>query len=295
MQNPFPNPESAWHAEHHIADVDEDAVRSRLKIGNASITRLSGGLANDNYQIGSDRVLRIYRRDADSLPLEATLLSRPWQQLRTPRILDRGADFLVLEFVGHRVLHNTYDDGLAIGTALCEIHHQTFDTSGLLSSNAQLQESWPDFAATTSHYLHDGLAESRHSDLLKDAAGYFTSHREDLREVMSTSVLLHGDFKASNLHLTECGLPLVLDWEFAYSGPPIMDVSQLFRWAQPSSFIAGFEAGYRERHESLPDDWLDLIAVADLVNMVGLLRKSEPGSRREEDCRNHLKNLMKKP
>ena len=54
-------------------------------------------------------------------------------------------------------------------------------------------------------------------------------------DVHGALVLLHGDFKVSNLHWADSDELLVLDWEFAYSGHALMDVGQLFRWSALTS------------------------------------------------------------
>jgi hypothetical protein len=96
-------------------------------------------------------------------------------------------------------------------------------------------------------------------------------------------VLLHGDFKVSNLSWTESGQLLVLDWEFAYSGPSLMDVGQLFRWEPPPSFVEGFVRGYGDHGGVLPEDWGKWAALFDIFNLAGLLAGSEPGTRRSAD------------
>jgi hypothetical protein len=82
MDERFPNSESSWHADRRVTDVEYSVIASRLGEVDEEVACLSGGLANDNFRIGSDRVLRIYRRDIGALVREQALLSRPWRHLR---------------------------------------------------------------------------------------------------------------------------------------------------------------------------------------------------------------------
>src|SRR4051812_28148219 len=120
------------------ASIQRDEVELRIGPTGESIEVLGGGLSNVNVRIGRDRVLRIYRgldsgalfRDAAVVGKEATLASRGWRSLRTPKVLARGPDFLLCEYVEHVPLSDAH--GAAVGRALAEIHAITFPATGLL-------------------------------------------------------------------------------------------------------------------------------------------------------------------
>ena len=114
------------------------------------------------------------------------------------------------------------------------------------------------------------------------------------RKHVPKPVLLHGDFKASNLHEALDGRLLVLDWEFAYAGPCLMDIGQLFRWDEPQPFTDNFVAAYMAAGGNLPKNWRELIACFDLVNLVGLLAKSDRGTRREADCMGRIRERLQR-
>jgi fructokinase len=93
----------------------------------------------------------------------------------------------------------------------------------------------------------------------------------------SARQLVHSDFNGKNLLVLDRGdrwsISAVLDWEFAFSGSPLVDVGNMlrFRAAYPPSFVSGFIAGFREAGGDLPSDWqevseaLDLYALADFL------------------------------
>lgn len=71
-------------------------------------------------------------------------------------------------------------------------------------------------------------------------------------DVSSTvPVLNHGDFKPANLFLDSNGRLVVLDWEFAFSGPHLFDLGQLFRWGASKAFRDGFTGAYPEGRRGL--------------------------------------------
>jgi aminoglycoside phosphotransferase (APT) family kinase protein len=67
---------------------------------------------------------------------------------------------------------------------------------------------------------------------------------------------VHSEFNGKNLLVLGRGgrwsISAVLDWEFAFSGSPLVDVGNMlrFRASYPPSFVSGFIAGFRRLAES---------------------------------------------
>jgi aminoglycoside phosphotransferase (APT) family kinase protein len=277
----FPNPERAWAPPASTIAIDRSDVERRIgPVGAFEV--LSGGLANANVRVG-DRVLRIYRRDRSALAKEAALLGRPWKTFIVPAVLAAGRDFLVLEHVTHDPLEPTSAHGAAIGRALAEVHATSHRAHGFLGDDAEVREPFPDWFAA----LRDYATSCAHpiAPALSGRVCAFIAERErDYRLAAGEPVLLHADWKASNLHWSRArGLPLVLDWEFAWAAPALLDVGQLVRWHPPVAFQDAFAASYRESGGRLPEDWARRAAAFDLFNLCGLLERAEPGSRRAVD------------
>ena len=281
------NPELSWQTGSPAA-LPPHEVKRRIGQAHRTLLCLSGGLANHNVLVDGSRVLRIYHRDPTALTKEAALLARCWKCFRTPRVLECGADFLVLEYVPHGEL--SIEHGAAVGQALAEIHQLGFDAAGELEADLALVRRWPDFASTLLEHVQDLFAgpAAAHADLRRTVEGCLRKNHDQLRCHQHENVLLHGDFKLSNLHWTNSDELLVLDWEFAYSGPALMDVGQLIRWRLPQSFVTAFENAYRASGGSLPGDWMRLAETFDLANLVGLLAGTSSGCQRARDVRRRI-------
>lgn len=280
------NPEPEWERKRVFGAADRSAVVARLGVAVASeeMTLLSGGLANECVKVGEDRVIRIYLRDKDALQKEATLLRQAWEHLRVPRVLDAGEDFLVLEHVPHRPLAASHGSGRALGAALREVHQRAYEQAGFLGADLTVSEPMPRVMDGFLSYVSECAAKTPWAAaVLEQTQRALDEHRLALDAVCTDAVLLHGDFKVSNLHATCDPRPLVLDWEFAYAGPALMDAAQLLRWGAPVEFREGFESAYRECGGRLPKDWARWARALDSVNLAGLLAGSRAGSRRAED------------
>ena len=294
MAESYPNPEVAWHAEYNAANVDYDEIAIRVPNFTGNATSLSGGLANDTFRLGEEQVLRIYRRDPLSLVRERELLSRSWSSFRVPRVLDHGSDFLLLEYVPHAPLENTAEQGDAVGRALGEIHQTTFDGCGLFGDAIELQQRWDDFVDQIGEVIASHVESfSAHTELFRDAADFVMERKSMLDERSENGVLLHGDFKPTNLHWASDGRLLVLDWEFTYAGLRFMDIGQLVRFGCPEPFRESFVDAYTASGSDLPTDWEARSRVFDLVNLVGLLRNSKRQSRCAQDCRQRIEDTLR--
>ena len=292
MTRALSNPEHQWERTP-TSDLEvEDAVHERLGEVAGPLVQLGGGLANDSIRVG-DRVLRIYRRDVDALAKEAALLGRGWRVLRVPEILERGEDFVVLEFVEHRALATATEHAAAVGRALAEVHQLTFEEAGFLDAQARCVVQ-PFGDIVDAFRAHVASLEAVPDDLRAAVVARFQGHRGVLGDLAERPVLLHGDFKVSNVHWTDEARPLVLDWEFAYAGPALLDVGQIMRWSVPERWAEVFAEAYRVGGGELPERWRELAETLDLVNLAGLLDGSEQGSRRRNDVLGRMRQTLEK-
>ncbi len=284
------NPENAWERPERTLSVDRGEIARRIGEVDEPPEVLGGGQANINVRIG-DRVLRVYRREPAAAAREAALLARPWRCFRVPELLAAGVDFALLRYVAHRPLEDRGEHGAAAGRALAEIHRIDMPGAGFLGPALELVEPMDDFIAALIAHAEAAAADTPWEPLGAAVAGALRRHEGALRQVIGAPVLLHGDFKLSNLHRAEDEL-LVLDWEFAYAGPRLMDVGQLVRWPLPASFVDAFAGAYREAGGVLPEDWPRWAAALDLANLMGLLAGADTESRRARDVRRRIQDTL---
>jgi aminoglycoside phosphotransferase (APT) family kinase protein len=285
------NPEVHWARSAVTQDAAEREARRCLGPLDEPVTRLSGGLANLVLRIGEQRVLRIYRRDAAAIEKELALLRRPWRTFRVPRVLARGGDYLLLEHVRHAPLEDDEASGAALGTALAEVHGTPLPQHGYIDGTLRVTEPTPDIVGALLAYARQDLASLEASwaggevvlHALRGAIATLEERRVELEAILGGAVVLHGDFKASNLHRADGGALLVLDWEFAFAGPALCDIGQLLRW-QPSAQLEGaFAAAYRAGGGVLRDGWRRAAETLDLANLVGLLVRGRDDALRVAD------------
>lgn len=280
---PLRNPEQEW--AHHAPTISRPEVESRIGPTDAALTVLSGGLANVNVRIGADRVLRIHRREPASTAVERALLSRPWTTFSVPSLRGAGPDFLVLDFLSLEPVPDDATHGAVVGRALAEIHGTPVTSAGFLDPDLAVREPVTDVLGMLRDYACAELRRFDPSGSVAVVARLLTElDRSDQLVVAAKDVvLLHADFKPANLHVVPDGRLCVLDWEFAYAGPALMDVGQLHRYGPSAEFSAAFARSYREAGRCLPADFERMARRFDLFNLAGLLGGSEPGTRRASD------------
>jgi hypothetical protein len=81
----------------------------------------------------------------------------------------------------------------------------------------------------------------------------------------------------------------VLDWEFAFSGPPLADVGNMLRRQErmPAVFVDSFSAGFHAGGGALPPGWRSIAAALDAMALLDFLDrggKGEHGPMYPEAC-----------
>ncbi len=257
------NPERDWWPAP--PSVTRAEVERRIGPTDEPLVPLSGGFRNVNVRVGRDRVLRIHR-DPSLAAREAAILRHGWRGFVVPEVLDVGDDFVVLRWVEHAPLVGTADEGAAAGRALAEIHATA--AAGLVV---------PDADPIGRLYQYLGYIADEPSalgPLRARVVAWLAAHEEELRAAAGALVLLHSDFKVSNVHRTPSGELLVLDWEHAWVSARWLDIAQLVRWDPPEPFVEAFARAY-----GLDGDWRRTAATFDLFYLSGMAGADADGER----------------
>ena len=283
--------EAAWERSREAPRVDAAFLRDRLRRWPHLLDRpwsvLGGGLRSLNVRLGEDLVARLSLAAGHDLRKEAAILRRMEGRVRVPRVVDGDGSALLLEYVPHAGLPGSEEAGLRTGRALARIQGERFPRPGLLDADLRVPEPFPSALEGLRQWAGECLAGGAGERLGGRAPAVRALwEREEARldGACGDVVLVHSDFKPANVKWLPAERDvLVLDWEFAWAGPPLLDVGMLLRWGAPAGFVAGFERGYGEEGGSLPPGWRRTAELLDLFNLVGLLALDVPGAVRERD------------
>lgn len=273
MQGAIETPEDAWERSVRLPAIDAAWIERAFRDVSADLRSrpwsvLGGGLRSVTLRSG-ELVARVAIGDDASVRREAALMRIAG--VCVPEIVEVGDDVLVTRFVPHGPLPATPAAGRAVGATAAAIHTHRFASAGLLDDALQVREPWTSaLAGLRAHVdmLLEGGAARRLGARAAAIRAVWERAADAMREAASTAVLVHSDFKPTNVKWTQHGRVLVLDWEFAWAGPALYDVGQLLRWDPPAPFVDGFAAGYREAGGELPDRWRATAAAYDLFNLV---------------------------
>ena len=313
----------------HLA-LDAAALERLLRpaIGNCRVTAfapLSGGLANTNYRVMlADReeplVVRLYTRDAAVCATEVAILRLVEDTVRVPQLLYAACDaeppYTVSSWVEGVKLEEiltrgdaekAHAAGYAAGATLAAVHKHTFDRAGFFGPDLTIAEPLGTIRAACEGYVRVRLTEERVRTRLGEALAEQLAQMMDQRAMLldtlpNRAALLHGDYKPQNLlmHPTVAGrwvTAAVLDWEFAFAGPPLFDVGQLLRYRAtlPPEYTTGVVAGYMAAGGALPAEWPRLTRLLDLMNLLGFLERPEANEAMVREVRGLVERTLDEP
>jgi aminoglycoside phosphotransferase (APT) family kinase protein len=267
--------------------------------------RLGGGYSNENVLLSTVRgryVLRRYparagRDTARTCAVEAALAARlaatavpvPEVIAADPGGAAAGEPLLLARHAGGEPVSEVLRArtgpaagvGAAAGRALAAIGSVTLERGGtftgadLVPSAAVLPASLPEFVEAC---LRAGPAATALSPAELGGLRALAAAAQPLAaSVAGARQLVHSDYNGKNLLAVRrrgrWSISAVLDWEFAFSGSPLVDIGNMLRLRPdyPPGFGDGFTGGYRDAGGRLPPDWrevseaLDLYALADLL------------------------------
>ncbi|GAB1516594.1 phosphotransferase family protein [Actinophytocola sp. KF-1] len=234
----------------------------------------------------------------NSAPVEAALLRRLASVLPVPEPVYAddgdllGYPILVKRFVAGQTVSSVLptaaerdarDIAAAVGGVLAGIGTVGFDAPGEFTDTSLRPRPSPEFdlLALPAHVenrlnrpgaaSHLDLADRRRLiEIVARDAAVLTAVRDQAR-------LVHSDFNGKNIVVRQENrrwlVAAVLDWEFAFSGPPLTDVANHLRFPDllPASYRNAFLDAFVAGGGVLEDDWerlaraLDMFAVVDFL------------------------------
>ena len=271
----------------------------------ATTELLSGGFINTNLKVTFDTseapvVLRLYKGDRSVCQKEIEVLRLVHPLVPVPEVLyaepngiDGSGPFSVLEFVeGYKFqeLKRTKNSvaireaAASVGETLATIGKYTFEKPGRLTATAnELRVGDPyvegenPIPRILDQFLESSSLQSRLNSSLMARLHEFVWHWAPDLPSLEQRQLVHSDFGNRNILLRQdnerCKVAGVLDWEFAFSGSPLLDVGHFLRYEREEEPIREpwFSRAFVEHGGWLVDDWGRIVRVIDLTGLVDCL------------------------
>jgi Ser/Thr protein kinase RdoA (MazF antagonist) len=232
------------------------------------------GKTNTNYRLvlsdGCTCVLRLHSRGGAER--EARIMELVRDRVPVPRVLACGEAWSVLSFLAGGPLAGAPQCCRAAAEALGRIGTVTFDSPGWVNADGTVSL----FAFEGGKGFVESLLERAdvRTWLSEDMiAGVLALHRQEagrFAEMAGDCRLVHGDYNPTNILVRDGVISGILDWEWAHSNTPYMDIGNLLRNTDPryhDEIRRGLEAGGMR----LPRDWSERAELIDLSSHLEFL------------------------
>lgn len=275
------------------------------RIANTQV--LSGGLINTNIKIEFSSpqppvVLRLYQGDSAVCLKETAVLRLVHATLPVPQVIQVESNgingsrpFCILEFVNgltFQQLKRTRDReaiqqaAASAGETLARMDQYQFSKPGLLQADlkkelmvgAGYDEESDPIPRLLDLFLQAEVLQRRLDVSFRQKLHHFIwSWSDHLQALADERQMVHSDFGNRNILVDRIDsrwqVVAVLDWEFALSGSPLLDVGHFLRYEKPDASLREpyFSRAFVESGGVLPADWRRLSQVLDLTGLVHCL------------------------
>jgi Ser/Thr protein kinase RdoA (MazF antagonist) len=286
----------------------------------ASHEVVSGGCANLNVKLNltdetQPLILRIYVRDKAAAYREQKLETLIKSSVPLPEV------YFVGDFEGHRFAITEYMPGRSLrdlllshpddhiesimvqaGQILASIQKYQFPISGFFDDDLKVTEPLSRQSYIT--YARECLTHPTVVEVLGQKS--IRKINENLEKYgaffpdETQTYLVHGDYGPENILIDKVEgrwkITAILDWEFAYSGSTLCDVSNMLRYAHhmPPIFEVAFLQGVVQDGVILPQNWRVSVYLLDLIALLGCLLRSSPKTHPKQcaDIRELIANIL---
>jgi fructokinase len=249
------------------------------------------GFHNTNLRIELDGppsplVLRIYRHDPAVCQKELDLLRRLTGRIPVPEIVHAepaGIDGLP-PFTLHRYIEGiTLRELKRIGDrrAVAEAAYSAGET---LAAIGRVPFEYDGPSISTPQFIDECLAspalqQRLNAEMRDHASALAWSAASELAVVDRETSLVHCDYGKRNLLVHSCAgrwqIAAVLDWEFAVSASPLIDLGHMLRYERATRPLLEphFSKGFTDAGGVLRQDWCRLSKIFDLSALCEMLRR----------------------
>jgi aminoglycoside phosphotransferase (APT) family kinase protein len=295
--------ESGWERAPHqhlppqrIKDIATQAFPKEVLRTNELVTT---GHANTNYKLtfqsGLKALLRVHVRDSQGVAREAAITKLVSQTVPVPALIiaNEEDDWSVWEWIDGDLLEHSPDQfaevAAGLGQVLAAIGRHRFDAAGFLDSSFNIDfkfdEACQAYVDRMRQCLGMPIAQERLGDLAPQTNKFINANQHLLDPYRNACQLVHADYKASNLLIRGGKVAGVLDWEFAHSGSPLLDIAILFRHrdSMPPNTLENFQKGFEEAGGFLDSNWRQATRYLDLVSLLDFLSRENLGPKATKD------------
>ncbi len=264
---------------------------------------ISDGCANLNFKImvcnqDDPLILRVYIRDQTSAYKEQKLAKLIKQKIPIPQTYFLG------EFAGYTFAITEYMRGITMrelllnmpdenndevvgeaGKLVATISGFEFESSGFFDQDLNVVPSADGGLEFALKILQHQIAKSslvpEQIELITNMLNKYGSFFPD----KTYKSLVHGDYDPANILVDKIDgkwkITAILDWEFAFAGSWLCDVSKMLRYAHkmPSGFEHSFLKGIARSGLALPDNWRITTYLLNILFLLDCLVRSEPNER----------------
>ena len=273
----------------------------------SSTELLTGGRINTNFKVSFSSgeapvVLRLHKKGSASCLKEAAVIELIKSTVPVPEILyvvaeglDGSEPFSIMEFVEGLTFQQLKHTGdlsaihqaaSSVGETLAAIGRYSFEKPGSLFVNGGNQLKVGEPFTRTADPIPELLELFLQSELTQRRLGPHLTRRlhefvcawaSSLPDMSNATQLVHCDFGNRNILVNEVDgtwkITAVVDWEFAFSGSPLLDVGNFLRYDALNDPLREpyFSRSFVEHGGELPDNWRNIARVIDLTALAELL------------------------
>ena len=276
-----------------ISHTFPDAIVSDLQM-------IVGGCANINIKFtlidSKPLLLRIYLRDKHAVYKEQKIAKLVKDSVPVPHVYIIGdfddyryaitefipgitlRDFLLNHFDEESTSSIMYD----CGKMLAAIASYTFKAPGFFvdSLNVKNIAAEGDLQKFMIQSLrHPNVIQQLHTSVINEIAQIIARHADSFPDALAKN-LVHGDYDPANILVIEedgrWQISAVVDFEFAFSGSWLWDLSNMLRYAHkmPVNFQTAFLKGITDCGFTLPSDWRVTLHVLNLASLLDCLTRT---------------------
>ncbi len=303
--------QSRWMRREPRTCLPEDAIEKILvrAFPHCNLDQFSAlnGLRNANFKLQLDRpphavVLRVYEHDVSICRKEIDLLQRIRAIVPVPEILHAEPDgldeippFVLTRYIEGVTFQHVKRNGdadeigqaaFAVGEVLARLAQVSFERPGWLGPGAQPSAPLLEGDSPIPRFVDVCLSEPRLQERVHATIRYrmhdlVWSQARLLAEVNAETRLVHGDFGKRNVLMKldrgRWRVACILDWEFAVSGSPLIDIGHFLRYERTSRPLLEpwFSDGFVRNGGVLPQNWRSLARIVDSVALLESLTHND--------------------